>query len=115
MQVTSLDEYFDGGEGKKIKLIKCDAEGHELEVFRGAENLLRRQHPHLLFECETRHRTGGSVNEVFSWLTALGYRGSFIANDGLHDIESFDPVTHQADNSSATYVNNFLFSKGRPG
>jgi len=113
VQVTSLDKYFDNGEGEKIRLIKCDAEGHELEIFRGAENLLRRQHPHLLFECETRHRTGGSVEEVFSWLTALGYRGKFIAADGLHRIETFNPMIHQADNSSATYVNNFLFSLGR--
>jgi len=115
VKVTTLDDYFDGGEGEYIRLIKCDAEGHELEVFRGGENLLRRQRPHLLFECETRHRGGGGVDEVFSWLTSLGYRGYYIAADGLHAIESFDAAIHQADNSSPGYINNFLFSYGTPG
>ena len=115
VQVTSLDEYFDGGETEQVRMIKCDAEGHELEVFRGAEILLRRQHPHLLFECETRHRGGGSVAEVFSWLSGLGYRGYFIAPDGLHSIGEFDPDVHQADNNAPNYVNNFLFSRGVSG
>lgn len=120
VQVTTLDEYFQNGTGEPIQLIKCDAEGHELEVFRGGENLLRRQHPQLLFECESRHRPEGSVHEVFAWLTALGYEGKYFGQDGLHDISSFDPAIHQASNSDRGYVNNFLFSwpeqlPGSPG
>ncbi len=108
--VTRLDEYFNNGEDEPIRLIKCDAEGHELEVFRGAENLLRRQHPHLLFECESRHCSQGNVDEVFSWLSALGYRGQFFSGDGLHNINVFNAVIHQADTKAPGYVNNFLFS-----
>jgi FkbM family methyltransferase len=115
VKVTTLDDYFDGGEGENIRLIKCDAEGHELEIFKGGENLLRRQHPHLLFECENRHRGDSSVSDVFSWLESLDYRGYYITDDGTLPIDSFDPAVHQADNNSPDYVNNFLFSQGATG
>ena len=108
--VTTLDEYFDIGGSHRIRLIKCDAEGHELEVFRGAEQLLRQQHPHLLFECESRHRKHGNVEEVFAWLSELGYQGQFFTADGLHELEKFDSAIHQADTTARGYVNNFLFS-----
>ena len=55
--VTTLDEYFDDDQRARIRLLKCDAEGHELEVFRGAHRLLTETRPCLLFECELRHRT----------------------------------------------------------
>jgi FkbM family methyltransferase len=110
VDVSTLDEYFQRQHGGRINLIKCDAEGHELEVFRGGENLLRQQRPYLLFECEARHRREGDVQEVFAWLEELGYHGQFIAEDGLHDIADFDASIHQASASDSGYVNNFLFS-----
>ena len=69
VQVTTLDRYFADKSARKIRLIKCDAEGHELEVFRGARQILTTHHPHLLFECEIRHLQSGSVTEVFDFLT----------------------------------------------
>ncbi|HEX4384783.1 MAG TPA: FkbM family methyltransferase, partial [Myxococcales bacterium] len=50
--VTTLDEYL---KGSKPRLIKCDAEGHELRIFKGAERTLREARPRLVFECEARH------------------------------------------------------------
>ncbi len=107
--VTTLDHYFSDHPAQTIRLIKCDVEGHELEVFRGAEGLLSRQHPVLLFECEWRHRKSGSVDEVFAWLENIGYRGYFISKDGLCDIDDFDQAIHQSDSSSRNYAYNFLF------
>jgi FkbM family methyltransferase len=109
VRVTTLDEYFETEERSRIRFLKCDAEGHELEVFRGGRTLLAEIRPILLFECELRHRRSGSVAEVFDWLRDLGYRGYFIDHHGPADIEGFSPERHQADHRSPGYVNNFLF------
>jgi len=109
VSVTTLDAYFTGDDRRRIRLLKCDAEGHELEVFKGGRELLSEVRPSLLFECERRHRASGSVDEVFRWLADLGYRGYFIDRDGAHDIAGFEPGRHQADSGDRDYVNNFLF------
>ena len=114
VEVVTLDDYFDEATAGRIRLIKCDAEGHELEVFRGAERLLREVRPTLLFECERRHRASGDVGEVFSWLETLGFRGFFIDREGPKDIAGFQPEVHQQEGSRA-YVNNFLFVTDKNG
>lgn len=108
VEVVTLDDYFDDTMAGRIRLIKCDAEGHELEVFRGAEQLLRKFRPALLFECERRHRASGSVGEVFSYLESLGFQGFFVDRDGVKDISGFQPDLHQVRGGPA-YINNFLF------
>jgi FkbM family methyltransferase len=114
VRVVTLDGYFAPDVAGRVRLIKCDAEGHELEVFRGAEALLRLARPVLLFECERRHRPDGEFGEVFSWLERMGYRGYYIDRRGVHDIEGFDPAVHQAPGGGAAYVNNFLFLGSGP-
>ncbi len=108
--VTTLDAYFAAEEQPAvIRLIKCDSEGHELEVFRGAEQILRQMRPSLLFECEARHRASGTVVEVFDYLISLGYSGYFVDHNGLQAIEKFKPEWHQAKPGGTNYVNNFFF------
>lgn len=111
---TTLDDYFPasaaGGEGA-VRLIKCDTEGNELAVFKGGEGLLRRDRPVLIFECEARHRNGGSVEEVFAFLNELGYSGGFFDHEGrLCPIERFDVAVHQRAPGEAGYINNFVFA-----
>lgn len=116
--VTTLDAYFHDDDRARIRLLKCDAEGHELEVFRGGQRLLSEVRPCLLFECERRHRASGSVEEVFRWLRDVGYRGYFVDHSGARDIAEFDPKLHQAPGGGRAYVNNFLFlpaAAARPG
>ena len=107
--VTTLDEYFDDDQRARIRLLKCDAEGHELEVFRGAHRLLTEARPCLLFECELRHRKSGRVDDVLNWLLDLGYRGFFIDRDGARNIGEFDVAVHQSRSGAPGYINNFLF------
>ena len=57
-----------------MSFIKCDVEGHELEVFRGAEALLARDKPTLLFEC---HDDEADRGDLFEYLIGLGYDGYF--------------------------------------
>ena len=72
--VITLDDYISEHQVGPVSFIKCDVEGHELEVFRGAQKLLERDMPTLLFEC---HDSEAERGELFSFLTGLGYEGYF--------------------------------------
>jgi FkbM family methyltransferase len=109
--VTTLDEFLASEPGLRIALIKCDTEGHELEVLRGAEKSLLRDCPALLIECEARHRRSGTPEEVFGYLARLGYRGWGLGRSGLFDIGEFDVGRHQVNPGHPDYVNNFCFTR----
>jgi hypothetical protein len=100
----------------RVAFLKVDVEGHELQVFRGAARVLSRDAPVLLFECETRHLAGGSLEEVFGHLHGLGYTGSFFKARGLAPVSEFDPAVHQRRApgrfwEAPGYCNNFLFTR----
>lgn len=99
-----------------VTLIKVDVEGHELQVFRGAARTLERDAPTLLFECESRHLQGHSMQDVFSFLCGLGYAGFFFSAQGLAPLDRFDPGIHQRRRAgrfwdAPGYCNNFLFRR----
>ncbi len=66
----SLDEY---NFNHKIGFIKIDVEGHELDIIRGAKNLLDTDKPNLLIEIEERH-TGFSPQLIISEIKNFGYK-----------------------------------------
>lgn len=112
--VVALDSYFERAGRPRIAFIKCDVEGHELAVFRGAGRLLRRDRPVLLFECEQRHLATGSPADVFAYLAGLGYRGFCLHATGLLPVEAFRPEVHQPVRpgrywDAKDYYNNFVF------
>jgi len=72
--VIRLDDYVDEHDVGKVTFIKCDVEGHELDVFKGGEKLLARDHPAMLFECNEAEAQKG---ELFAYLDDLGYDGYF--------------------------------------
>ncbi len=109
VRTETLDAFVDNRQsGGPIDFIKCDVEGHELDIFRGAEAVLTRDRPVLLFECEARHNPDRSVSEVFDYLEDLRYRGSFFWLGELVDVAYFDLETHQT-LGRAPYANNFVF------
>ncbi|HWA10110.1 MAG TPA: FkbM family methyltransferase [Opitutaceae bacterium] len=113
VKVIALDPYLDGlrgGRPKRVSFLKCDVEGHELSVFRGAEQLLRRDRPVLLFECEQRHHGARPIAEVFAYLEGLGYRGQFFDDDRLRPLAEFNVSVHQRAPKEPGYCNNFVFS-----
>lgn len=107
VEVTTLDQYFGSKRDKPVKLIKCDVEGHELEVFKGARSILEEDKPVLLFECEGRHRSGG-IDEVFEYLLSLDYEGFFIEGQQERPLAEFKEKQHQLPGQKP-YLNNFLF------
>ncbi|MEC9415427.1 MAG: FkbM family methyltransferase [Pseudomonadota bacterium] len=72
--VITLDNFLESRNDKSISFIKCDVEGHEANVFYGAEMTLKKYMPTLLFEC---HRSEEEKGDLFSFLSELGYTGFF--------------------------------------
>ena len=114
-ETVRLDDALADDAVGRIALLKVDVEGHELAVFRGAARILARDSPALIFECEARHLGGeASPSDVFAFLEALGYAGSFFSPSGLRPVAGFDPAVHQRRGTGRFwkepgYVNNFLF------
>ena len=72
--VTTLDNYFATVAHQPITFIKCDVEGHELNVFKGGKEILAEYQPALLFEC---HDDEAKRGDIFGFLDQLGYDGFF--------------------------------------
>jgi FkbM family methyltransferase len=107
--VDTLDRCLaDLAPGSRLSLLKCDAEGHELDVFLGARDTLHDHRPAILFECEARHLRDGTVEDVFAHLAGLGYRGWFFWHGESVDVATFDARVHQVE-ARRPYANNFVF------
>lgn len=117
VDVVTLDEFL-ADRPKPIRFIKCDVEGVELSVFKGAKSLLEKDHPDLMFECEARHLDDGRVEDVLAFLQSLGYTGRFFQHGKLRPVEEFSVEEHQAMGPDGTvnhpdYCNNFAFTHER--
>jgi FkbM family methyltransferase len=107
-----LDDICRGVDGA-ISFIKVDVEGHELEVFRGGVETVKKHRPNLLVEIEQRH-SAVPISETFNFILAQGYRGEFLDREGkLTPLDRFDPSKHQVGGPdvSPDYVSNFIFRR----
>lgn len=118
--------------GDDLRLIKVDVEGHELEVVRGATEVLARCRPTLIVELEQRFHDQ-PLAEAFAEIESHGYQGSFLEAGRWRPTTEFDvergQTAWEADVAKAGYftssryrskfVNNFVFrptagADGRP-
>ena len=111
--IARLDAVID----QDVAFVKIDVEGHELNVLNGAVELLERCQPVFLVEAEDRHRAE-ATRTVFEFFRSKSYRGFFLRNNDVVDIEEFDSARLQdADalrpdggrKDGQFYVNNFFF------
>lgn len=86
--VARLDDVL--GELPRLDFVKIDVEGLELRVLRGAERLIRRCRPVLLFERNeaAMQRGGTSGDEVCAAVTALGYHLAWLDRGRFRDYAS---------------------------
>lgn len=96
VQCKRLDDVIHSSQ--KIDLIKIDTEGAELEVLKGAGELLKRNTPVLLFEFglgSSEYYKAGP-DEMFAYLHALNYRiyslSAFLNGDPAYTADTFRQV-----------------------
>ncbi len=107
VKTTTIDAYC-LQHALRPAFLKIDVEGHEMNVLRGAERILRIDKPFLLIETEERHI--GEVREIFAWLTKTGYKGKFFFRGKELPLEQFRTDIHQSREAKAdSYCNNFMF------
>lgn len=75
IQIDTLDNVASERNFLPAALIKIDVEGYELNVLKGAENILRSQKPVLFIELDDENlkEHGASASELVSFLTDRGY------------------------------------------
>lgn len=71
IQVDVLDDVLSRIQQEKVNLLKIDVEGFEMEVLKGAQNLLSKEDgPILVIECSTtRQNFQYSMEDLFNFLT----------------------------------------------
>jgi FkbM family methyltransferase len=83
---TVADETF-----SKLKFIKCDVEGHELKVFLGGEQTIRRYRPVVQFESTVADQR---TQDIFRFFRDLGYSGVLLLGDAYLHYSNLDTVPH---------------------
>ncbi len=90
VQVTKLDAITDET-FSNLKFIKCDVEGHELNVFLGGEQTLRRHRPVVQFESTV---TDPRTQQIFQFFRSLGYSGVLLLGNSYLPYSNPDTVPH---------------------
>ncbi|QSJ15842.1 FkbM family methyltransferase [Nostoc sp. UHCC 0702] len=111
--VRRLDDY----NFKNVVFIKIDVEGYERQVIEGARETILREKPILLVEIEQRHLNNISIKTVFDEILQLQYKGFFLYQDKLVNIEEFSLEKYQNlsrdtginNLRNKNYINNFIF------
>lgn len=85
VKCVELDQYVAQANLARVDLIKCDVEGAELHVLKGAKQTLTRFRPVVLLETEDRltKSFGYDSAEVVQFLLDIGYRYSVVSESGL--------------------------------
>ena len=108
IEVSTLDTLF---KHTKVHFIKIDVEGHELNVLKGAAQVLLRDSPLLLVEIEKRHNLE-NAEMVFDLLEKHGYVALFLDSKGRVTRANKEFLfDYQKDDDFGTerYINNFFF------
>ena len=86
IELSTLDSYFDNDSCRRIGFIKCDVEGHEFDVLKGAINSIKKGTPKILIEC---HDAFSENCKTFELLESLNYSGFFFHEGGLCSINDY--------------------------
>lgn len=73
VETCTLDDFCDRNGLERIDFIKCDVEGHEIEVFSGARGTLSRHRPTLLVEVNDPLDSGGHGTKFLELVQELAY------------------------------------------
>jgi FkbM family methyltransferase len=101
---VSIDHYCETNRINDVTLIKCDVEGFELEVLKGAEKTIRLHKPTLILEIEDRwtHRYGYSGKDIFVLMESMNYVSQSILPNG--ELGHMDSSIEQKLNQSNVFL-----------
>lgn len=76
VSITTLDAFVEANKITRLDFIKCDIEGWELHMLKGAQKTLERLSPVLMVEVnhDALQKAGASKQAMDDFLQALGYR-----------------------------------------
>ncbi len=115
VQTSSLDQFVETHQIKKIDLIKIDKEGHEKQVIIGGVEALKKFQPVLIVEIEQRHHRKNII-EIIDLISSMNYvcyyfdmKGGGIQKLIVPPASLQSPSTQKDAKLSRRYINNFLF------
>lgn len=91
IQLYTLDKFCQEHKVERIDLLKLDVEGNEINVLKGAENILRQQRiKRIQFEFGGCNIDSKTFFQDFYYLLAENYRIFRILKDGHYEITAYD-------------------------
>lgn len=92
VECISIDRYCHATSIDHVSLIKIDTEGHDLEVIKGATQMLQRKQVEILqFEYNQRWIFNGAfLRDAFSILNPLGYSVGKVTSNGIEFYDAWD-------------------------
>ena len=84
-------------ERRKVAFMKIDAEGAELDILRGAAQMIQKSRPIVAFECGAASFLGyhDSPEEIFDLFAIIGYSVFSITGVKVDDRETFRRFSHE--------------------
>ncbi len=74
VETCTLDDFCESRGVERVDFIKCDVEGHEIEVLEGARRTISMHRPPMLIEVNEPLDAGGHGSRVLDLVTSLGYQ-----------------------------------------
>ena len=92
VNMATLDDYF---RGERVDFVKCDVEGSEFHVFKGAEKTLRKHRPVIFVEILRKWclKFGHTASDVVDFLKSCGYKMYVVRETNLTSLDSITDDT----------------------
>ena len=101
VDLMRLDDILLNEKIKKVDVLKIDVEGFELEVLRGAKNLIETRALKYLV-CEIDNKV--TRNSIFEFMISNGYCAYRVSYSGLVDIIPYEPSTISSLHGNALFI-----------
>jgi FkbM family methyltransferase len=91
VSLTTIDDYAAARTLSRVDLILIDTEGADLEILKGAADVLRRFHPVVMAEAHHLAAFGGSDQEMRALMSRLGYAVHALQGEFSRDLLFLPP------------------------
>lgn len=89
VQIKRLDDIATGI--SRLGYVKCDVEGHELKVFLGGHDTIRRLRPIVQFESSVGDK---NTSLLFDYFRSLNYSGVMMLGNSYHHHSALEQIPH---------------------